>query len=94
MQAKFNESKSENVTAKLLLDAANAENSTLKDENQTLTEEVKNTKAFLSDTRVELERMKTHFDILERRYIDLLKQKQEVKIINKETIREIVVERP
>lgn len=94
MQAKYNESKSENVTVKLLLDATNAENSTLKDENQTLTEEIKNTKAFLSDTRVELERMKTHFDILERRYIDLLKQKQEVKIINKETIREIVVERP
>jgi hypothetical protein len=57
-------------------------------------EELKGTKGLLGDTRVELERMKTHFDILERKYIELLKKKQEVKIINKETFKETIIEKP
>lgn len=73
LQAQHGEVKSENCSLKKLIEASDAENIRLKDTNRVLNEELKNTKMFLTDTRVELERMKTHFDILERKYIDLLK---------------------
>lgn len=94
LSAKYNEIRSERDSLLQNLDASMKECSTRCDTQASLEEELKSTKAFLTDTRVELERIKTHFDLLERKYVDLVKKKQEVKIINKETIKEVIVEVP
>ncbi|KAL4503908.1 hypothetical protein ABPG72_022538 [Tetrahymena utriculariae] len=73
---------------------AEKQNHELKETIRIFEEEFKIYKNQCTETKIELEKQKALYDILEKKYIDLLKRKQEVKIINKETIKEIVVEKP
>ncbi|EAR92507.2 alveolin 2 (macronuclear) [Tetrahymena thermophila SB210] len=69
-------------------------NNELKETIRILEEELKIYKNQSTETKIELEKQKALYDILEKKYLDLLKRKQEVKIINKETVKEIVIEKP